>query len=161
MRNATKFAASGVAALLLSGCALFGTGERIKVAEVGRSEACAAPSAEMSVQLFSNADAVLAWQQGSGVELISHYSMLPGVFALIQLGQRSSGGWGLLIGPQGVASEGVVRLYATLFAPSEQDLVSSPAPTSPCVLVRLPNADWRRVEIYDQAGTRLLRAATR
>lgn len=162
MGKARHLAAGALAALALGGCSslgtLFGPDATVKVGEVGRAAECGARTADPTVQLFANADAVRAWQAQSGVELLGTQAMLPGAYALVGLGQRSSGGYGLVIGPQAEVEDGLIRLHGTFFAPGADEMTTQ-ALTSPCVLVHLPPGDWHGVEVYDQSGKRRARTA--
>jgi hypothetical protein len=162
IRAAIGAAIPAVAALMLGGCssmaALFGPDEVVKVSEIGRAPNCPAQNADTTVQMFAGAEAVRAWQQGSGVELIGDQAMLPGTYVLVGLGQRTSGGYGLVIGPQAQIEAQRVQLHGTFFVP-EADAMTSDALTSPCVLVRLPAGAWQGVDVYDQSGKRRARTA--
>lgn len=151
---------AGAAALTLSACSslgsLFGPEAVVKVAEIANTQQCGAESGETTVQLFANADEVLAWQANSGVTLIGNQAMLPGRYALVQMGQRGTGGYGLVIAPEAELNDGIVRLYATFIDPPP-DASLSQALSSPCALVRLPARDWRGIEVYGQNGKRLAR----
>ncbi|WP_043114281.1 protease complex subunit PrcB family protein [Solimonas soli] len=155
---------AGVAALALGGCSalgtLFGPDAVVKVAEVANTGQCGAASGDTTVQMFANADAVLAWQATSGVTLLGEQSMLPGGYALVQMGQRGTGGYGVVVAPEAEVDDGVLRLHATFLDPP-RDAVLSQALSSPCALVRLPVGDWRGVEVYGQNGRRLARATPR
>lgn len=161
MIKARHPAALAAAALLLGGCSslgtLFGSNEVVEVSEVARAMNCAAATPDMTAQLFANADAVLAWQQTSGVELIGNQSMQAGTYVLVTIGQRPTAGYGFVIGPEAEVDDHVARLHATFFTPGTDDSVAQ-VETSPCVLVRLPPATWRGVTIYDQAGKRRVRS---
>jgi hypothetical protein len=165
MKQVVKQLAGGALAVTLglglSACAglgsLFGPDAVVKVQEVGRAQVCAAQNGNASVQRFASADAVLAWQNSSGVTLIGEQAMLPGEYALVEMGQRGTGGYGFVIAPEAEIESDVVRLRATFFEPTA-DTIATQALTSPCVLVRLPQGSWRGVEVYDQNGKRRARA---
>src|SRR3546814_5089739 len=79
MSKARYSAALAAASLALSACSswtgpLFGPDQVIEISEVGRALDCAAASPDSSVQMFDSADAVRAWQQGSGAQLIGDQS---------------------------------------------------------------------------------------
>jgi hypothetical protein len=162
MSKARRSAATLVATLLLGGCsslgALFGGADTVAVSEVGRAMNCPAEAPDMSAQLFAGADAVLVWQQASGVELIGNQAMLPGTYVLVTLGKRQSTGYGFVIGPEARIDDHAVRLHATFFTPGTDDGGVAQVETSPCVLVRVPLANVREVTIYDQDGKRRLRS---
>src|SRR3546814_16476212 len=99
MSKARYSAALAAASLALSACSswtgpLFGPDQVIEISEVGRALGCAAASPDSSVQMFDSADAVRAWQQGSGAQQIGEQSMLAGSYVLVQPGHRKNGGFG-------------------------------------------------------------------
>lgn len=161
-KSVAALAAFAVSTLALGGCSmmngLLGPDQVLKVDEVGRALDCAAPSADSTVQMFAGADAVLAWQQTSGIQLIGDQAMLPGTYVLVGLGQRPSGGYGLLIGPEAQVEDQRVQLRGTFFEPDAHTMDTTVI-NSPCVLVRLPAGDWQGVDIYDQSGKRRARTA--
>src|SRR3546814_19052635 len=120
MSKARYSAALAAASLALPACSswtgpLFGPDQVIEISEVGRALDCAAASPDSSVQMFDSADAVRAWQQGSGAQLIGDQSMLAGSYVLVQLGQRKTGGYGLLNGPEAQVDNQRVRLNGPFF----------------------------------------------
>lgn len=158
MSKARISAALVAATLALGACSswpgrLFGPDQVIEVSEVGRAMDCAASSPDSSIQMFASADAVRAWQQNNGVQLIGDQSMLAGSYVLVQLGQRKNNGYGLLLGPEAQVDDQRVRLHGTFFEPDASS-VATEALGGPCVLVRLPVGPWRGIDLYDQAGKR-------
>jgi len=160
MKRVLAGIAAVAAAMSLSGCSgmgtLFGPDAVVKVSEVANNSQCGAPNGDTTVQMFASADAVLAWQAASGVTLIGSQSMLPGGYALIQMGQRGTGGFGLVIAPEADVNGSVLRLHATFLDPQPGEVLTQ-ALSSPCALVRLPVGDWRGVEVYGQNGKRRAR----
>ncbi|NGY05357.1 protease complex subunit PrcB family protein [Solimonas terrae] len=162
MSKARKSAILMVAALGLGGCSslgnLFGSDEVVKVSEVGRAMNCAAPTADTSLQMFASADAVRDWQRGNGLELIGDQAMLPGMYVLVELGQRTTGGYGIVIGPEAQVDDKRLGLLGTFFEP-DVNAMASQVMNSPCVLIRLPAGNWQGVDLYDQSGKRRARTA--
>jgi hypothetical protein len=107
--------------------------------------------------LLPTVEAVETWQQAHKVDLIG-VDPLPvaGAYLLAELGPRDSAGYGLAIANQAAISGGVLGLGATLFTPDP----AAPPPTeatSPCVLVALPEGNFRAIELHDPQGKLLAR----
>ncbi|TJY59378.1 protease complex subunit PrcB family protein [Sinimarinibacterium sp. CAU 1509] len=140
-------------AVLLSGCGAsqwFARGESVSVDEVGRAQLCSDESDDAALQVFASGNAVAQWQQRTGIDL--HPSALqPGRYALIQMGQRHTGGYGIAVSGDATRVDSVLKLYATFFAPA-QGAMTTQMITSPCVLVQLPPGGYDTVEVYDQTG---------
>ncbi len=148
-----KRMAIGALAVLLSGCGIsqwFVRGERVSVSEVGRAQLCSDESADASVQVFASGNAVQQWQQRTGIDLHPR-ELQPGRYALIQMGQRHTGGYGIAVSGDAMRAESVLKLYATFFAPAKGAMTTQMI-TSPCVLVQLPSGSYATVEVYDQTG---------
>lgn len=120
----------------------------VEVSEVGRSWQCNTPGPEARVSLLADGVAVAAWQQERGVDL----GTLPqGPFALVEMGERNSGGYGLAISRLAGRRGGTLILRGSFIAPGADDVVSQ-AISSPCVLVSLPREGYSAVEVVDQDG---------
>jgi hypothetical protein len=148
-----KRMAIGAVAVILSGCGVgqwFVRGESVSVTEVGRSQLCSDESDDAAVQLFTSGNAVLQWQQRTGIDLRPR-ELQPGRYALVQMGQRHTGGYGIAVSGDATRADGNLKLYATFFAPGRGAMTTQMI-TSPCVLVQLPPGGYDSVEVYDQTG---------
>jgi len=148
-----KRMAIGALAMMLGGCSLgpwFARGESVSVIEVGRASLCSDESADAAMQLFSSGNAVTQWQQRTGIDLHPR-ALQPGRYALVQMGQRHTGGYGIAVSGDAVQVEGTLKLYATFFSPAKGAMTTQMI-TSPCVLVALPGGNYDAVEVYDQTG---------
>ncbi len=73
-------------------------------------------------------------------------------FVLIEMGARPTGGYALqLADPTASVTDGVARLRVRWQEPAPEAMVTQ-AFTSPCLLLGLPAADYRRIEVLDQSG---------
>lgn len=121
-----------------------------EVSELARSAQCNSASEAAAITRLPDLAAVLAWQQQRGVTLVS--GELPqGPFALVEMGQRATGGYGLAISRLAGRRGGTLILRATFIAPPADAMVSQ-ALTSPCVLVGLPPEAGTTLELLDQDG---------
>lgn len=149
----------GAATLGLSACGMrewFVTSDPVEVVEVARSQLCSAEQPEARIRVFESPAAVAGWQQLTGIDLRTG-PLAQGHYALIEMGQHHTGGYGIAISREARIRDDVLQIYATFFSPSARGVVTQVI-TSPCVLVRLPGGYYREVEVYDQDGA--LRASS-
>ncbi len=150
-----KLAAGLAISVLLSACSLggwfAGSGDAISVIEVARAQLCTAEGEESRVTLFRSAEEALAWQQRSGIDLKLAADLTAGRYALIEMGQRHTAGHGIAVSHEAREVNGNLQIYTTYFAPAA-DAMTAQMISSPCVIVRLPNALYGAVEVYDQDG---------
>ncbi|HSW14884.1 MAG TPA: protease complex subunit PrcB family protein [Solimonas sp.] len=141
------------AALLLAGCSgmptLFSKEYAIEVSEAARSGQCNTAGPESRVSLLADTAAVEAWQQEHGVSF--GVALPQGPFALVEMGERNTGGYGLAISRLAGRRGDTLVLNGTFIAPAAEDMTTQ-AITSPCVLVSLPKQGYSQVEIIDQDG---------
>ncbi|MES0872533.1 protease complex subunit PrcB family protein [Sinimarinibacterium thermocellulolyticum] len=155
-----KALTAGVVTLLLSACALrgwIGGGEAIRVTEAGRAQLCSAEDDTSRVHIFDSPAAVIDWQERTGIRLAEFKDLERGRYALIEMGQRHTGGYGLAVSREARIVGNTLRLVATFFSPKAGSMRTQMI-TSPCVLVHLTEGDYVGVEVYDQNGE--LRAAS-
>lgn len=143
--------------LPLSACSTLGSlflpSRAVTVSEAGRSLDCPADSKKPTAQYFLTAEAVLNWEADMNLDLHPDEKLAPGPYVLIGMGQRPTGGYGLLVDPSAYASGDVLKVHVTQLTPPEGS--TPPAePSSPCLLVHLPAGDWHGVAIYDENGSR-------
>lgn len=141
-----------LATLGVAGCSLFAVrGERLDVVEAGRSILCSAEEPSARVQIFDSAAAVQQWQARTGIELAVFGELDRGRYALIEMGQRHTGGYGVAVSREARISGNTLRLYATFFEP-DAGAITSQMINSPCALVYLPEGAYIGVQVYDQHG---------
>jgi hypothetical protein len=143
-------------AVLLSACGLrgwMGGGDATEVREVGRSQLCTAENENARVWIFDSPAAVIDWQERTGIRLAEFKDLERGRHALIEMGQRHSGGYGLAVSREARVSGDRLQVYATFFSPGAGSMRTQMI-TSPCVLVHLPEGPYVGVEVYDQRGER-------
>lgn len=144
-------------ALVLTGCGfraekLFASYSKIDVREVGRSLYCNSGSEEPQAQILPDLKAVQDWQRARGVTFPAAGSLVQSPYALIEMGQRPTGGYGLAVARSAVLRGELVILSATFLSPSAGS-IRSQALTSPCALVQLPPGRYTSVELQDPSGT--------
>jgi hypothetical protein len=144
------------AAALLAGCGLglpwVSRGVDIEVREVGRSLYCNTAGEEARAVLLDDAQAVLDWQAGRGITLAGAESLAQAPHAVVEMGLRPTGGYGLAVARAAVLREARVSLSATFVSPPPGS-IRTQALSSPCVLVQLPRGRYDAVEVLDQTGT--------
>ena len=154
-----KFVMSAAAvSLLLAGCTsdlgwlLRFSGESpVEVRELARSIQCGTQSEKSSVSVFADAAELRQWQDQRGIKLIDGDAMPAGPYALIEMGQRPTGGYGVAISRKAGIRRDLVALKGTFISPAEGSSVAQVI-TSPCVLVSLPTGFNRGVVVFNQAG---------
>lgn len=143
-------------AVLLGACGLrgwMGGGDATDVSEVGRSQLCTAEDENARVQIFDSPAAVIDWQERTGIRLAEFKDLELGRHALIEMGQRHTGGYGIAVSREARVSGDRLQVYATFFSPGAGSMRTQMI-TSPCVLVHLPEGPYVGVEVYDQTGAR-------
>lgn len=139
---------------VLSGCALrspWNRDQTVLVADAGVAINCPASGPEPWVREFPTLDAVRTWQVEQGLDLLTPGAEA-GRYAVVGMGQRNTGGYGIAVSREATLAEQVLRLKATFVAPSGGGMTTQMF-TSPCALVRLPrDAAWQTLQVYDQTG---------
>ena len=139
---------------VLAGCAmpaLLGGGTPIEVREVGRSLYCNTPGTEPQVVLLKDPQAVLDWQAGRGIALAGGEALAQAAYAVVEMGGRPTGGYGVAVARTATLSGEDVTLSATFVSPAPGS-IRTQALSSPCVLVQLPRGRYARVDVEDQSG---------
>lgn len=130
---------------------VFSSYSSLEVREVARSLQCNSGAADSAAYLFADAAGVQAWQAQRALSLAAPEVLADTPYALIEMGQRPTGGYGLAVSRAAVLRGELLILSATFVSPGPDGYVSQ-ALTSPCVLVRLPPGRYSSVEVQDQAG---------
>jgi hypothetical protein len=138
-------------ALPLAGCAVAPAGTPIEVREAARSLYCNTPGNAVQVTLLPDAQAVRDWQAGRGVALAAADALARAPYALVEMGLRPTGGYGVTVAPAATLRDGRVVLQAAFSAPAPGSLRTQ-ALSSPCVLVQLPPGPHAGVEVRDTSG---------
>ncbi|MGB1561442.1 MAG: protease complex subunit PrcB family protein [Sinimarinibacterium flocculans] len=147
--------------LLLTACAMrgwMGGGDAIRVTEAGRAQLCSAEDENPRVRIFDSAAAVIDWQERTGIRLAEFKALERGRYALVEMGQRYTGGYGLAVSREARVVGDSLQLVATFFSPKPGSMRTQMI-TSPCVLVHLTEGNYVGVEVFDQDGQR--RASSR
>jgi hypothetical protein len=151
-----KRAAPLVLAALLAACGLraeklFTSYTHIEVREVARSFSCNSPVETPVAQVLPDLKAVKDWEAARGVTLPGSDALPPASYALVEMGLKPTGGYGLAIARAAVLRGELVILNATFVSPSPGSLRTQ-AISSPCVLVQLPPGRYSEIEVDDPEG---------
>lgn len=124
----------------------------VEVAEVGRAQSCGTEGEVARVQLLPDAVAVRAWESQRGIQFSGIAGELPAQpYAIVEMGQRSSAGYGIAVSRQAGLKDGILLLKATFIAP-RAGAMTAQVITSPCALVSLPKVEYGEVRVIDQTG---------
>lgn len=145
----------GIAAVMaLSACAVplwLQGSERLEAVELGAATICPSEGPDAWIEVLDNVEAVRDWQQRHGLDLLKEPEGPGRRYALVGMGQRTTGGYGLAVSRAAHLAAGVLRLQATFVAPAAGGMRTQIL-TSPCALVRLPKGQWNAIAVYDQTG---------
>jgi hypothetical protein len=129
---------------------VFASDHTAYVREAGRNLQCGTTEPRISVRLFKSRDEVKQWEVSRNLNLLK-----PGggayAYALVDMGRQPSGGYGVVVSRKAQMDGDLMSLRATLIEPEEGQAVSL-EPTSPCVLIVLPQGDYTQLEAQDQNG---------
>lgn len=141
-------------AALAAGCGMgrmLGGGIDIDVREVGRSLYCNTAGDAARVTLLPDPQAVLDWQAARNVVLAPAEALAQVPYALVEMGARPTGGYGVAVARAARLSGETVVLSATFLSPPAGS-IRTQALSSPCVLVALPRGRYEEVEVHDETG---------
>ena len=143
-------------AVIAAGCSfrpekIFSGYANIEVAEAGRSLQCHTAGGEPRVALFAGLAALRDWQSQRGVEFTGGGTLAEAPYAVIEMGARPTGGYGLAVSHAAVLRGELVILQANFIGPPEGTAVAQML-TSPCVAVRLPPGRYSLAEVQDPDG---------
>ena len=130
---------------------LFESHTDIEVREVARSLYCNSGDEDARVTLLAGPQAVLDWQAGRNLALAGGESLAQAPYALVEMGLRPTGGYGLAVARAAELRGETVVLSATFVSPAPGSLRTQ-ALSSPCVLVQLPPGRYAAVEVRDPTG---------
>jgi hypothetical protein len=130
----------------------------VSVEEVRRSQQCNSPSGEARVALFPDVAAVRAWEASRSIQLIGDEPLDEAPYALVEMGTRNTGGYGIAVSRAATRDGDDLVLKATFVSPGADREVAQVI-SSPCALVRLPQAYYKQIEVRDQDGNRRARGA--
>lgn len=143
-------------ALVLAGCGfepakLFESSSPVEVREVARSLYCNTPGDAAQAQLLNGAQAVVDWQSARGIALAGSESLAQAPYAVIEMGARPTGGYGLAVARAAKLRGEQLTVQATFVSPAPGSLRTQ-ALSSPCVLLQLPAGRYSTIEVQDPAG---------
>jgi len=144
-------------AALLAGCGfrpekILASYVNVEALEAGRSQQCHTAGPEPQVALFAGLAALNAWQQERGVDFAAGRALPDAPYAVIEMGAKPTGGYGIAVSRGGVLRGDLVILQANFIGPPE-GAATAQMLTSPCVLVRLPPGRYALAEVQDPDGT--------
>lgn len=131
----------------------FSSEKTLEVVERRRSPDCGTEGREARLRAFDSAAQFETWASARGLLLFGDPQLPEARYALVEMGQRATGGFGLAVSRQAVRRGATLVLSATFVAPAPGELVTQ-ALTAPCVLVQLPEGPYSRLELRDQTGER-------
>lgn len=163
-RTLLQSALLAAAATLLGACGmnpgrLFTSHTTIEVREIGRSLYCNTPGDAPMVQLLPDTQAALDWQAARGVSLAGAERLGQSPYAIVEMGSRPTGGYGLAVARAAELRGELLVLQATFVSPAAGTLRTQ-AISTPCVLVQLPRGRYHDVEVQDQSGAVRVRGDT-
>lgn len=131
----------------------FNAENAVEVREMVRADACGTAGGESEVTVVPDLSALKAWAASRNVNLdTAGNQALPATpYAIVEFGQRPNSGYGLAVSRQAGMQNDVLLLKATFFEPQKGRWAST-EPSSPCVLVSLPQREYRAVKLIDQTG---------
>lgn len=149
-----RVATAVLLAAALAGCGitrLFSGGEQIAVREVGRSLYCGTATEAAQAALLPDLDAVLEWQSARGVTLAPPEALARAPYAIVEMGVRPTGGYGIAVSRAAVLRGESLVLRATFVSPAP-GTIRTQALSTPCALVQLPPGRYLTLEVEDQNG---------
>ncbi len=119
--------------------------------EISRQPQCNSSGRETSLEVFPSPAALQAWEQERGVQLTpTTGELLPGLYAVVEMGERNTGGYAVVVSRQAAVKDDTLYLKASFLSPSTGGMATQVL-TSPCTLLALPaRNDFHRVVLIDQ-----------
>lgn len=126
--------------------------ETVKLAELRRALVCDTPTEASRMHIFDNAEALLASPLAANLQAQSMSLRSDASFAVIEQGQRRTGGYSLELRRKAEVDEaGTLTLKADWIEPAP-DRMQIQILTSLCVLVELPQQPYERAQLLDATG---------
>ena len=126
--------------------------ETFELVELRRALVCETPTEASRLQVFDSAEALLASPLALSLQVAALELPEQASFAVIEQGQRRTGGYSIELRPQAkVNEEGQLTLEADWLEPAP-DRMQIQILTSLCVLVQLPPQPYERAELQDGDG---------
>ena len=125
----------------------------VEVVEVARLQHCNSSGRESTLEVLPNPISLAAWEEARGLKLTPASGDLPvGLYAVVEMGERNTGGYALVISRQGAVKDDTLYLKASYLSPSVSGMATQML-TSPCTLVALPTrSDFHKAVLIDQTG---------
>ncbi|MDB5987229.1 MAG: protease complex subunit PrcB family protein [Nevskia sp.] len=125
----------------------------VDVVEVHRLNVCGTQSTAPQITLLRDVAALQAWQASHTLDFFNRGagSIAGGAYAVVELGQRNTGGYSVLISRRAKLHDGVLKLTASVLTPQPGQMTTQMI-TSPCVLVALPPVEVHELLLLDPSG---------
>lgn len=125
---------------------------KVEAIEIGRLSNCNSSGRESSLEVFTDPAEVKLWEQARGVQLSPAGGELqPGTYVIAEIGERSTGGYSLVVSRQAAVKEDELYIKASFLVPGNAGMATQ-AVTSPCSLALVPTRRYGRVFLLDQAN---------
>jgi hypothetical protein len=109
----------------------------LEAVEIGHSQYCNSQGRESVVNLYRSAEELKAWETSRGVQLTPVTDRLPnGTYAIVEMGERNTGGWGIVVSRQAAQKDQQLYLKASYLSPKTSGMATQ-AITAPCALVSI------------------------
>lgn len=126
--------------------------ETVKLTELRRALVCDTPTEASRMQIFDSAAQLLASPLADSLQAQSMSLRADASYAVIEQGQRRTGGYSLELRPKAsVTEEGAITLKADWIEPAP-DRMQIQILTSLCVLVELPQQPYENAQLLDATG---------
>lgn len=125
---------------------------KVEAIEMGRLLNCNSSGREPSLEVFTDPAEVKRWEQARGVQLSPAEGELPqGTYVIAEVGERSTGGYSLVVSRQAAVKEDELFIKASFLVPSSAGMATQ-ALTSPCSLALVPTRRYGKAFLLDQAN---------
>ncbi len=109
----------------------------VEAVEIGHSQYCNSQGRESVVNVYRTAEELKAWETSRGVQLTPVTGRLPnGTYAIVEMGERNTGGWGIVVSRQAAQKDQQLYLKASYLSPKTSGMATQ-AITAPCALVSI------------------------
>lgn len=125
----------------------------VEAIEIGRSQQCNSQGRESVVNLFTNVSQLKDWETSRGVQLTPVTASLPGgSYAIVEMGERNTGGYALAVSRQAAKSGDALYLKASYLSPKTSGMATQVL-TAPCALVAIRSNDrFASATLLDQTN---------
>lgn len=147
--------------LPLAGCAGFSplqalgdwlaNAQDVEALELARSLQCGTEGEQEQLHLFRDASAFERWREQRGVELGGFERAGGRRILVIEYGRKPTAGYHVAVSRVARLRGSELTVHATFLSPRPDAMVAQVL-TTPCVVVAVPDHDYRKVRVLDQDG---------